>query len=238
MTKKRAIIIVIDSMGIGALPDCAEFGDIPECNTLKNVCAFNKGLDVPVLASNAIDVETGKAYFQEYVIQKRNGIKFAIIGFTQPNIENAYAQELWEGMDFESLYPDFTQNVVDRVRAEENPDVVIVVIHSGAGRGDGQQLEQQGLDLFNSLKGVDYLVSSHDHRAAVLENESMAFVNTGNYCANLGYGTITVTVEKGKVVGRKASSSSSFHGMVLRKSGTRDSSVNIAEKCSAKELPK
>lgn len=49
MTKKRAIIIVIDSMGIGALPDCAEFGDIPECNTLKNVCTFNKGLDIPAL---------------------------------------------------------------------------------------------------------------------------------------------------------------------------------------------
>lgn len=47
--KKRAIIIVIDSMGIGALPDHAEFGDVAECNTLKNVCAFNKGLDVPVL---------------------------------------------------------------------------------------------------------------------------------------------------------------------------------------------
>ncbi len=49
MTKKRAVIIVIDSMGIGALPDCAEFGDVPECNTLKNVCKFNKGLDVPAL---------------------------------------------------------------------------------------------------------------------------------------------------------------------------------------------
>ena len=49
MTKKRAIIIVIDSMGIGALPDCREFGDVPECNTLKNVCRFNNGLDVPVL---------------------------------------------------------------------------------------------------------------------------------------------------------------------------------------------
>ena len=49
MTKKRAIIIVIDSMGIGALPDCAEFNDVPECNTLKNVCAFNKGLDLPAL---------------------------------------------------------------------------------------------------------------------------------------------------------------------------------------------
>ncbi len=47
--KKRAIIIVIDSMGIGAMPDCEEFGDTKECNTLRNVCAFNNGLDVPVL---------------------------------------------------------------------------------------------------------------------------------------------------------------------------------------------
>ena len=46
---KRAVIIVIDSMGIGAMPDCREFGDIPECNTLKNVCEYNGGLDVPVL---------------------------------------------------------------------------------------------------------------------------------------------------------------------------------------------
>ncbi len=47
--KKRAIIIVIDSMGIGAMPDCKEFGDTEKCNTLKNVCAFNKGLNLPNL---------------------------------------------------------------------------------------------------------------------------------------------------------------------------------------------
>ena len=49
--KKRAIILVIDSMGIGALPDCKEYGDSEKCNTLKNVCEYNKGLDVPVLES-------------------------------------------------------------------------------------------------------------------------------------------------------------------------------------------
>jgi len=45
----RAIIMVIDSMGIGAMPDCREFGDIPECNTLKHVCEYNNGLNVPNL---------------------------------------------------------------------------------------------------------------------------------------------------------------------------------------------
>lgn len=45
----RAIITVIDSMGIGAMPDCLDFGDIPQCNTLKHVCEYNKGLHVPNL---------------------------------------------------------------------------------------------------------------------------------------------------------------------------------------------
>lgn len=45
----RAIIMVIDSMGIGAMPDCRDFGDILECNTLKHVCEYNKGLNVPNL---------------------------------------------------------------------------------------------------------------------------------------------------------------------------------------------
>ncbi len=46
----RAIVMVIDSCGIGALPDCREFNDVPECNTLRNVCAFNHGLNLPNLA--------------------------------------------------------------------------------------------------------------------------------------------------------------------------------------------
>lgn len=44
---KRAIVMVIDSMGTGAMPDCLEFNDSPKCNTLKNVCEFNNGLKVP-----------------------------------------------------------------------------------------------------------------------------------------------------------------------------------------------
>lgn len=49
MKVKRAIIIVIDSMGIGAMEDCREFNDSPDCNTLKNVCESNNGLRVPNL---------------------------------------------------------------------------------------------------------------------------------------------------------------------------------------------
>lgn len=47
---KRAIIIVIDSMGIGAMSDYEQYGDVFECNTLKNVSDFCGGLKLPNLS--------------------------------------------------------------------------------------------------------------------------------------------------------------------------------------------
>jgi len=44
---KRAIIIVIDSMGIGALPDAQEYGDSLSCNTLVNTANAVGGLNLP-----------------------------------------------------------------------------------------------------------------------------------------------------------------------------------------------
>ncbi len=44
---KRVIVIVIDSMGIGAMKDCEEYGDTFECNTLCNVADKNGGLNAP-----------------------------------------------------------------------------------------------------------------------------------------------------------------------------------------------
>lgn len=47
MNKKRAIIVVIDSMGIGAMPDSLEFGDDSTVNTLCNLAKASGGLNVP-----------------------------------------------------------------------------------------------------------------------------------------------------------------------------------------------
>lgn len=51
---KRAIILVIDSMGCGAMTDCAEYKDIPECNTLCNVAKANGGLNLPTMQKMGI----------------------------------------------------------------------------------------------------------------------------------------------------------------------------------------
>ena len=44
---KRAAIIVIDSMGIGAIEDAGEYGDDLSCNTLCNLARASGGLNVP-----------------------------------------------------------------------------------------------------------------------------------------------------------------------------------------------
>ncbi len=48
--KKRAILIVLDSVGIGALPDAHEYGD-EKSHTLGNIYAARKKLDLPNLYS-------------------------------------------------------------------------------------------------------------------------------------------------------------------------------------------
>ena len=57
---KRAIVVVIDSMGCGALPDATEYNDDLTCNTLANLANATGGLNVPNLEKmgfgNIIDI--------------------------------------------------------------------------------------------------------------------------------------------------------------------------------------
>lgn len=158
-------------------------------------------MKVPLLAANAIRTDNGKPYFREYVTLKRHGLNITVIGFTNPNIKGWLSPVLWEGMTFESLLP-MAQKVVDRVSAKEKSDVVIVAVHAGTGNGDGTILESQGLDLFKSLSGVDFVVTAHDHRPVVHQNDSICLINAGSHCRNLGFGTVTLKVENGKVVSK------------------------------------
>ena len=156
---------------------------------------------VPLLASNAIRNDDGKPYFQEYVTLRRHGLNITIIGFTNPNIKGWLSPQLWEGMTFESLLP-FAQETVDRISAKEKSDVVVVAIHAGTGKGDGSVLENQGLDLFNSLEGVDFVICAHDHSPVVHKNEDICLINSGSHCRNIGFGTVTLKVKDGKVVSK------------------------------------
>ena len=164
------------------------------------VTAELKAKGIPFLAGNAFSGE--KRYFQTYTTLEKNGLKVAVLGYTNPNIKAWLDERLWKGIEFRSLIP-LVQEDVDRVREKEKPQVVIVVVHSGTGRGDGSSLESQGLDLLNSLRGVDFLVCGHDHSAITIDRDSISLINAGSRAGRIGHGRLMLTVKDGNVVSRK-----------------------------------
>ena len=61
MKKRRAIILVIDALGIGAMPDAVKYGDDATCNSLVNTARLCGGLHLPHLLASvwAILPESG-----------------------------------------------------------------------------------------------------------------------------------------------------------------------------------
>lgn len=55
----RSLVIVLDSGGIGAMPDAASYGDSPGANTIGNVAAQCGGLHLPNLARLGLGLLTG-----------------------------------------------------------------------------------------------------------------------------------------------------------------------------------
>ena len=152
---------------------------------------------IPFFGGNAVRNDNGEPYFPVYKVFRRGGMKVAVLGFTNPNMKAWLAEPIWSGMEFVSLIP-CVQEWVDRVRAKERPDLVVVLVHSGTGNGDGEILESQGLDLLDSLHGVDVLVTSHDHRPFVKEKDGVWLINGGARAGNVGHAVVRAAKRGGK----------------------------------------
>ena len=153
----------------------------------------------PFLAGNAIRNDNGKPYFPLYKMVEKAGLRIAVIGYNNANIKAWLAEEIWSGMHFESIRAQIQQDV-DYVKAKEKPDVMVVAMHSGCGRGDGKIREGEALDCFNSVKGVDWLICGHDHKPYVETREQSALLNSGSHSRFVAHGKMHLTVEKGKIV--------------------------------------
>ena len=165
------------------------------------VAADLKKNGVDFLAANAIRNDDGKPYFKPYKIVKKAGLKVAVLGYTNANMKAWLTEELWSGMHFVPIV-DVIQADVDRIKAKEHPDVMVVVMHSGTGEGDGSMLESEGLDAFHLVKGVDFMLASHDHRPFVEANDSCGFLNSGSHSRNIAEGKLHLTVKGRKIVSR------------------------------------
>lgn len=160
-----------------------------------------KAAGISWLAGNAFK-EDGSTYFPEYVLLDKGGRKVLVLGYNNANIDGWLSPELWSGMKHVSLVP-LVWKRVRALRRKFRPDVVVVVVHSGTGEGDGSSLESQGLDIFKTMTGVDVLVTAHDHRPACFVAATKCLIDGGARCGNVGHAVLGFD-EKGKVVSRNA----------------------------------
>ena len=168
---------------------------------------------IPFLGGNAIKdsskVSDGNypfedRYFQTYRILQKGGLKVAVLGYSNPNMSAWLDESVFSGMHFVSLIP-LVQQDVDKIREKEKPQVVIVAVHSGTGEGNSSNPESQGLDLLSTLRGVDFVVCSHDHRPFIAEQDSICLVNSGSHAKNIGHGKVSLTVKGGKIISKTLS---------------------------------
>ncbi len=157
---------------------------------------------LPFLAGNAIRTDNGEPYFPLYRMVRKAGLNIAVLGYENANIKAWLAQEVWSGMHFERITA-LVQRDVDAVRAKENPDAVVLILHSATGKGDGSNAEAEALDVFRSVRGVDWVINGHDHRPFVAVSDSMALLNSGSHSRFLAHGKMHFGVKDGKVVSKR-----------------------------------
>ena len=153
---------------------------------------------IPFLAANAIRDDDGKPYFPPYKMVTKAGLRVAVLGYENANIKAWLGEEVWSGMHFERI-ADRIQQDVDELRRRERPDVVVALIHSATGEGDGSNPESEAMDVFNRVRGVDWIICGHDHKPYVEVRETSALLNAGSHSRFVGHGKMHLKVEKGQV---------------------------------------
>lgn len=165
-----------------------------------------KEMQAPYLAANAIDEKSGSPYFLPYTILVRDGVKFAVIGMTNPNIPKWLSPELWRGIRFEEMVPSI-EYWIDEVRKKENPHIVIAAIHGGLGEEDSYTPENPARYIAKNIKGLDIVFASHDHRSTAEKiyngKDSVWLFEGGSRASFLSSAIVNLTFTDGKVVSKR-----------------------------------
>ncbi len=156
-------------------------------------------LNFPYLAANIKKNEDFP--FDRYTILDKNNLKIAIVGFTTPSAEKWIGEEKKEGLSFIPIH-HIAQDLIDEVNEKENPDITIMALHAGTGDGNIENLENPGLYLAKTLKGVHVILTSHDHISYcnnVTSSDSVLIINSGEWGKKLSKIALSVKKSKGKV---------------------------------------
>ncbi|MFV2033059.1 MAG: bifunctional UDP-sugar hydrolase/5'-nucleotidase, partial [Gammaproteobacteria bacterium] len=112
--------------------------------------------DFPVISFNLVDKEWGDPVLDQYTIKEVGNLRVAIIGMTYPwtalTSSVIGAAKWWKF----GIQENEATELIARIKAEENPDLIVFISHGGYGYD--QKFAQR-------VNGIDVLVSGHTHNA-------------------------------------------------------------------------
>jgi 2',3'-cyclic-nucleotide 2'-phosphodiesterase/3'-nucleotidase len=158
----------------------------------------------PLLAANAVKKESGKPYFQPYVILEKKKIKVAVLGLITPAIPTWLPEELYSGMEFRDMLE--TARLWMPEILKQKPDLVVGLFHSGWNSESSaySRLDENGsAAVAYNVPGFDIIFNGHDHQIANekfvnIAGDTLLILNAGSWAESIACADITLVREKNK----------------------------------------
>ncbi|AFH50817.1 5'-Nucleotidase-like esterase [Ignavibacterium album JCM 16511] len=129
---------------------------------------FNKEINFPWLAANAIRTSDGQPYFKPYTTIEKGGIKIAVLGLITPAIPKWLPEKIWEGIHFDDMI-ETAQKLAKKIRETEQPDLLIGLFHAGVNYNYSDEAsttyknENASKLIAEKVVGFDVIFVGHDH---------------------------------------------------------------------------
>ena len=166
--------------------------------------AWKKAMDYPLLGANVVDRKTGEPYLRPYTIIERDGVRIAVIGMLTPAIPSWLGEELWSGLRFDDMV-ESARKWVAYVKANEHPDLVVGLFHSGKNNGitNAEYSENQSLQVAEQVGGFDIVFFGHDHTrfsgdATNKDGKNVILLDPANNALSIAQADVTLSLSKGK----------------------------------------
>jgi 2',3'-cyclic-nucleotide 2'-phosphodiesterase/3'-nucleotidase len=137
---------------------------------LKNIAQARQDAAFPWISANTVPAPGSRVTpFEPYLVKTIAGVKIAVVGITTPAIPAFEKPENYDGYRF---LPGTAaaQAAVDKLRAAERPDLVIIAAHAGLERGENGPVsesvpgENMVYSIATQVPGIDAIVFGHTHR--------------------------------------------------------------------------
>lgn len=166
MDFKRVFLIVLDSLGVGAMPDAKEYGDDETANTLKSILASKDQVNIPTLVSLGFgDLADDKKYHND-------NPKGIVAKIAEESLGKDTMTGHWEFMGVKTTKPfvtftdtGFPQELIDELEAKTGRKVIGNKAASGTAILDElgpRQMETGELIVYTSADSVLQIAAHED----------------------------------------------------------------------------